>query len=254
MKVYEFLDIVLKEIKYKPRHGEIKDELQSHIKELTEHYKDTCGDYAEDMAVKCMGDAQDIGRKINRQYRMPFNSVFGIAIWSFINTALIYLLYPVWIYIWKRYPTSVTFAVIAPIVYVVLNVLYLKRGHFKFALRDWRDILIGTLAGAAVSIGGLILVSSFFKFGYYPYGAMCKIPIKWNPVNYDMPMVLFSFWVCWMIYMISLAKPKKTKGGPTFMFGNKSVLYPVPVNFGDSMEEYRNEFDVFDDHEIKKGL
>lgn len=247
MKAYEFLDNVLKEVRYKPRHDEIRDELRSHIEELAEQNERFGKENAEDMAVRYMGDAEELGRKINKQYYMPFNSKYGISIWSCINTMLIYFLYPVWLYIWKRYPTMVTYAAIVPIIYVVLSIMYLKRGHFKFNLCDWRDILIGTLAGAAVSIGSLLLFSSFFKFGYYPYGAMCKIPIKWNPVNYDMPMVLFSFWVCWMIYMISLAKPKKTKGGQVFMFGNKSVLYPVPINIGDSVNDYWNDFDVFND-------
>lgn len=257
MKAYEFLDLVLKEVKYKSRHAEIRAELQSHIEELTEQYKKAYGDYAEDMAVKCMGEACEVGGKINRQYRMPFNNTYGIVIWSFINTALIYLLYPVWIYIWRYYPTAVTFAAIVPVVYAVLNILYLKRGHFKFALRDWRDILIGTLAGVAASIGGLLLASSFFKFGYYPYGAMCEIPIKWSPSSFDMPMALFCFWVCWMIYMLSLAGFKNTKDKGIFV-PRTDLFHPFYVNMGDGSVEYNpededfhNPYDVFSDRNKK---
>lgn len=251
MKSYEFLDNVLKEVKYRTRHAEIRAELRSHIEEQTGQYEKFGKEYAEDMAVGQMGDASELGKQINNQYRMPFNSTYGIAIWSFINTVLIYLFYPVWIYIWNRYPTKIIYAAIVPAVYVVLNLLYLKRGHFKFALRDWRDILIGTLAGVVVSIGGLLLVSSFFKFGYYPYGYKCEIPVKWDPMSFDMPMGIFAFWVLWMVYMMSLGKPGKEKYG-VFFLPRRDLAYHTPYNLGDDNMHYFSEreedyrpFDMF---------
>lgn len=245
MKAFDFIDRVIKEVKYKPRHEEIRCELRSHIEELTEQCERFNGVTAEETAVSYMGDAQELGRKINNQYRMPFNNTYGIAIWSFINTMLIYALYPIWIYIWNRYPTKITYAVIVPVIYIILNVFYLKRGHFKFALRDWRDILFGTLAGAAVSIGCLLIVSYFFQFGYYPYGALCKIPIKWEPYNYDMPMILFNFWLWWMIYMVSLGKPKKSKGEGIYLY-RPDLLSHVSVGVSDD-EDNRNDtwWDIF---------
>ncbi len=223
---------------------EIRDELTSHIEELTEQFKSTYGDYAEEMAIRTMGDAKELGKKINNQYCMPFNSRYGIAIWTFINTTLIFLLYPIWIYIWNRFPTKVTFIAVAVLAYAVLNLLYLKRGHFRCSLRDWRDILIGTLLGAGVSIGGLLIASSFFKFGYYPYGAMCKIPIKWDFVNRDMPMILFSFWVSWIIYMLSLGKPKYKNGELWFVpiyRGNISCGNFMNIKDSDGVDMFGNK-------------
>lgn len=244
MKTYEFLETVCREIKYKPRRKEIREELTSHIDELTEQYKSAYGDYAEEMAIRTMGNAEELGKKINNQYRMPFNSKYGIAIWTFINTTLIFLLYPIWIYIWRAYPTKVTFAAMILVLYAVLNLLYLKRGHLKCSLRDWRDILIGTLLGAGISIGGLLIASSFFEFGHYPYGAMCKIPIKWEFVNYDMPMILFSFWVSWIIYMLSLGKPKYKKGDLRFVplyGGNISSSTFMNIEDSDGVDMFGNK-------------
>lgn len=231
MKAYEFLDNVLKEVKYKPRHKEIRDELLSHIDELTEQCKNFCSDNAEDMAVGQMGNAKELGKKINNQYRMPFNCVYGIAIWTFINTVLMFLLYPIWIYIYKLYTTKAIYAAMIPAAYALLNILYLKRGHFRCSFRDWRDILIGTSVGTAVSIGGLYLLSYFFKFGYYPYGAMCKIPVKLLPTSHEISVFLFAFWVLWMIYMLSLGKPKKSKDG-IFLYKYSSDGVFIPGHMG----------------------
>ncbi len=211
MKEYDFLNAVCGEIKYKTIHKEIRSELTSHIDEFADRYGEIYGDSAREMAVKQMGDAKELGKMLNRSYRMPFNCSFGLMIWALLNTILGWTVYPFWMKIWRLHPTNATFAAAVVLLYCVLNVFYLRRAHFRFALRDWGHIAAGVLIGSAVSVAALLLISKAGDFGYYPYGYKCLIPYKWNPVNYDMPMLLFFFGIFWMIYMFSLGKPKGKK-------------------------------------------
>lgn len=38
------------------------------------------------MSLSKLGNATEIGEELNRQYRMPFDNKFGLAIWSGIVT------------------------------------------------------------------------------------------------------------------------------------------------------------------------
>ena len=71
MNTKEFLNKVSKEIKYKPANKTITEELESHIEEAKKDY--LCKGYseseAEEMAVKQMGDAKKIGKRLNKIHR-----------------------------------------------------------------------------------------------------------------------------------------------------------------------------------------
>lgn len=210
--MFYYLDEVCEEIKYKTIHKDIRNELQSHIDEMAEQYGEIYGDHAREFAARSMGNAKELGSMLNRQYKMPFNSQWGLAIWAAINAILGWTLYPLWMTIWRHYTSVATFAACAVLVYCVLNMLYLRRTHFKCSFRDWGHIALGTLAGSAAAVTALLIASAIAgTFGCYTYGVQCAIPYIWRPWNYEMPMLLFFYWAMWMMYMLSLGKPRGWK-------------------------------------------
>lgn len=66
----EFLNTVCKEIRYEPANKPVSEELQGHIEDIKEEY--LCKGYsekeAEEKAVEQMGDAKQIGKKLNKMY------------------------------------------------------------------------------------------------------------------------------------------------------------------------------------------
>ena len=68
MQIKEFLDSVCEQIKYKPIRENIAEELKNHIEESKENYmreglEETI---AEEKAIEQMGEAQEIGKKLNK--------------------------------------------------------------------------------------------------------------------------------------------------------------------------------------------
>lgn len=71
MLVKEFLENVCNEIKYKPIRNDISEELALHIEEVKQDYisEGLTEEAAEEMAVSNMGNAEKIGKKLNRIHR-----------------------------------------------------------------------------------------------------------------------------------------------------------------------------------------
>ena len=71
MDIKHFLDKVCNEIKYEPVKFGISEELKSHIQEIKEDYQNQGmkEKQAEEKAVSQMGEAEDIGRKLNKIHR-----------------------------------------------------------------------------------------------------------------------------------------------------------------------------------------
>lgn len=71
MNTKEFLDNVCSNIKYKPASNQIKEELKTHIDEVKEEKIDEgySAKEAEGLAVNQMGNAKEIGRKLNKIHR-----------------------------------------------------------------------------------------------------------------------------------------------------------------------------------------
>lgn len=71
MNAKEFLNDVCKEIKYKPANKPVSEELEGHIQDAKADY--LCKGYsekeAEEKAVEQMGDAKQIGRKLNKIHK-----------------------------------------------------------------------------------------------------------------------------------------------------------------------------------------
>lgn len=71
MKTKEFLNNVCEEIKYKPANKPIAEELDTHIQDLKNEYlcKGYSEEIAEEKAVEQMGDARQIGKRLNKIHR-----------------------------------------------------------------------------------------------------------------------------------------------------------------------------------------
>ena len=75
MRIKEYLNIVCEQIKYKPIRDEISTEIENHIKEAKESYIEEGIEekQAEQKAIEQMGDAKEIGRKLNKIHRPKFD-------------------------------------------------------------------------------------------------------------------------------------------------------------------------------------
>lgn len=70
-KIKKFLDDICENIKYKPIHKEISNEIENHILETSEHFKEKGQneDEAIDSAIIQMGNAEEIGKQLNKVHR-----------------------------------------------------------------------------------------------------------------------------------------------------------------------------------------
>lgn len=71
MQIKEFLENVVIQIKYKPIRNDISEELKSHIEEIKDGYLEEgyAEKEAEEKAISKMGNAEDIGKKLNKIHR-----------------------------------------------------------------------------------------------------------------------------------------------------------------------------------------
>lgn len=75
LQIKEFLNNVCGQIKYKPIREEIAKELENHINDAKEYYieKGMKEKEAEEKAVEQMGEAEKIGKKLNRIHKPKMN-------------------------------------------------------------------------------------------------------------------------------------------------------------------------------------
>ena len=71
LQIKEFLNIVCEQIKYKPIRNSISEELKKHIEESKENYIKEGVDEkeAEEKAITQMGDAEEIGKSLNKIHK-----------------------------------------------------------------------------------------------------------------------------------------------------------------------------------------
>ena len=71
MDIKEFLNKICKEIKYKPIRKEISEEIQTHIEEIKQNNINNGMEeqIAEEKAIKEMGEAEEIGKQLNKIHR-----------------------------------------------------------------------------------------------------------------------------------------------------------------------------------------
>lgn len=249
-----FLDEVCSKVKYKTAHKEIRAEMRSHIKELSEECQKASlsREQAVDAAVRRMGDAEEIGRELNRLYRLPFNCRFGLSIWAALMTITAYLLYPPLYKIYDhtiKAPCPTVCILGAILIFMLGNIMYLRRGRLIFSLKDIGCTAIGFIIGWVIVQSGLLLVSEMMGIrGFYPYMSDVKILFA-SPY---VPLVLkelsvfamegFCLWICIMVYMSAIKSKKVRKSGFIFAAcfpGGYFAHVEVDDNFYGQRSEYK---------------
>ncbi|MCC8161495.1 MAG: permease prefix domain 1-containing protein [Oscillospiraceae bacterium] len=216
-----FLDRVCAKVKNRAAHKYIRGELVSHIDEAAEEYEgfNYGHEMAVNMALSRIGNAEEIGEELNRCYRMPFGRRCGFVIWAALVTALIYLMYPIVykIYNYTMGIKNVGITVLCILaVFAAVNILFLRRGMIIWSIRSAAEITLGFLIGYAAAVGGLMIASRFYVYGYYPYFTDVKILAAFPYVPfipkkfYVFGMESFCWWACLMMYLASLRNKRKT--------------------------------------------
>ena len=97
MDIKNFLDDVCNEIKYKPVKKSIREELEQHIQDIKEDYiiKGMQEEKAEQKAIEQMGQAKDIGKRLNKVHKPKLD-------WGLLIPIIILVIYGVFIAICKQ--------------------------------------------------------------------------------------------------------------------------------------------------------
>lgn len=223
-----FLDEVCKNIKYRTVHKEIRAELRSHIRDVSEEYVKTgySREQAVNTAIARMGSAEEIGKALNRQFCLPFNCRFGLSVWAALVTIAAYLLYPL---LYKIHSGTIKIpcasVVIAAIIlmFILINVMYLRRGRLKFSVKDIGGVTVGYFIGWTIVQSGLLLASRIVgEYGFYPYMQDVKIlfgfpyiPLVLKELS-AFAMEYFCLWLCIIIYISAIKSAKMRKSGFIF--------------------------------------
>lgn len=217
-KIEDFLDRVCKKVKYKSIHTDIKQEFRSHIDESAQAYtrRGYTHESAASFAVSRMGDAEEIGDALNKEYRLPFNNKFGLAIWSALVTTTIYFLFPLLYKIFNntiKVPNRNLVVLLSVLLFGMINFLYLKRSKLRMSLHDCLHITVGYLLGSVFSSIALLVSSYFFKLGYYPYFPDVKIlfvTIPFVPTSLQrFALEFFTWWFCIIVYFMAVRNRNK---------------------------------------------
>ena len=132
MDIKSFLNTVCEQIKYKPVIPGISDELEQHINDVKEEYiaKGINSDEAEEKAVLQMGNAEDIGKKLNKIHKPRLD-------WKLIILICILIGFGIFAVIIKETSNSIfgtTANVRNAIEYIILGIL-LSIGVYFFDYR-----------------------------------------------------------------------------------------------------------------------
>lgn len=136
MDIKSFLNTVCEQIKYKPIRPGISEELEQHINDVKEEYiaKGMEDNEAEEKAVLQMGDAEDIGKKLNKIHKPRLD-------WKLIILICILIGFGVFATIIKEKSNSIfgmTANVRNTIEYIILGIL-LSIGIYFFDYRKLKE-------------------------------------------------------------------------------------------------------------------
>ena len=142
MDIKEYLNNVCKQIKYKPANKVISEELESHIQDMKSDYlcKGFSENEAEENAIKQMGNAKKIGKKLNKIHRPKIDWITLIFSLAFI-------------YFWGQFWS-----------FFYLDSYWNYRTNFSFWTVYYRLVCIELILGVLFSI---------FLF-FYDYRKICK--------------------------------------------------------------------------------
>ena len=193
MTLYDFLDKVCAQVKYRSIHNEIRNELSEHIQEIEENEGLTTG-----QAVAIMGDPAEIGKSINANYRLPFNSRYGLHIWASLITAIICFAYP---YLKTLSKTNIGFGIMLIIIalYSALCGFAIRNSNVRISLRDIASVAAGSIIGNILTLAVIYALSLILEERVYPYFHSVYIPfgLNLNALTFLTVMLLWSALVYW---------------------------------------------------------
>ena len=170
MDIKHFLDKVCNEIKYKPVRTGISEELKLHIQEIKEDYQNQGMEEkkAEEKAVSQMGEAEEIGRKLNKIHKPKLD-------WKLLLLIIILMGFGIVVAVLKE-PTMKGYCIESTIIYMILGII-LSIGIYFFDYRKIKNYsnIIYLIASVIMflpiiwgySIGGLRYIR-FFGIGIFP--------------------------------------------------------------------------------------
>lgn len=176
MKTKEFLNNVCEEIKYKPANKTISEELEGHIKDIKNEY--LCKGYSEEVAeekgVEQMGDAKEIGKRLNKIHKPKLD-------WKLLILIMILICFAVFIQNDGMYRTYNIFSIFFLIAISLLIYFYDYRKLNRHSLKLY---IIATL----INVVSCIL-------GYRSYGAVHGgLPfVSAAPTVISIPLYVIAF-------------------------------------------------------------
>lgn len=95
LQIKEFLNIVCEQIKYKPIRNSISEELKKHIEESKENYiKEGLDEKeAEEKAITQMGDAEEIGKSLNKIHKPKLEYLCALIVGSIFSIFIYFVDY-----------------------------------------------------------------------------------------------------------------------------------------------------------------
>ena len=193
MTLYDFLERVCAQVKYRSIHNEIRNELSEHVMELEENEGLTA-----EQAVAVMGNPSEIGKSINENYRLPFNSRYGLHIWAAIISAVICLAYP-YLRTLSRTNTGFFIMLIIVTVYSVLCGFAIRKSNARISIRDIGSVAAGSAVGNILTLAVIYVFSMLLTKRVYPYFQSVYIPfgINLDALTFLVVEVLWSAFVYW---------------------------------------------------------
>ena len=183
MDIKHFLDKVCNEIKYEPVKSGISEELKLHIQEIKEEYQNQGMEEkeAEEKAVSQMGEAEDIGRKLNKIHKPKLD-------WKLLLLIFILMGYGVFVAILKQ-PNMNDDYIGSTIIYMIIGII-LSIGIYFFdykKIRKYSNVIY--LIASAIMILPILICGytvnglSYFRFFY----------IGIFPPTISVPLYLIAF-------------------------------------------------------------
>lgn len=183
MDIKHFLDKVCNEIKYEPVKLGISEELKLHIQEIKEDYQNQGmeEEKAEEKAVSQMGEAEEIGRKLNKVHKPKLD-------WQLLLLIIILMIFGIVVAILKE-PTMNDSYLESTIIYMILGII-LSIGIYFF---DYRKIK--NYSNIIYLIASVIMMLPILIGGYTVNGLrhIYLFNISIFPPTIAVPLYLIAF-------------------------------------------------------------
>lgn len=185
MDIKNFIDKVCNEIKYKPVRKEIAEELQTHIEEIKQN-NITNGmqeKEAEEKAINQMGEAEEIGKKLNKIHKPKLD-------WQLLILIIILITYGLMISILKETSTNNNY-ITSTIFHIIIGLIIGTAIYFF----DYRKIK--KYSNLIYIIATMIMLLPFIETASYyingtPYIKIFNI-ISFTPSMVTIPLYILAF-------------------------------------------------------------